>query len=64
MKILQVGDISHSEVYSYFGVSDLFVLPSIERSEAFGIVQLEAMYFKKPIVSTNIIGSDILQNEQ
>ena len=58
-KVFLLGNISHGEVYSYFEASDLFVLPSIERSEAFGIVQIEAMYFKKPIVSTNIIGSGV-----
>jgi rhamnosyl/mannosyltransferase len=58
-KVFLLGNISSSKVYSYFEASDLFVLPSIERSEAFGIVQIEAMYFKKPIVSTNIIGSGV-----
>lgn len=58
-KVFLVGDIPSDLISSYFEACDLFVLPSIERSEAFGIVQLEAMYFKKPVISTNIIGSGV-----
>jgi len=36
---------------------DVFCLPSIERTEAFGVVLLEAMRAKKPCIVTNVRGS-------
>ncbi|MEK7814234.1 MAG: glycosyltransferase [Candidatus Desantisbacteria bacterium] len=53
-KIVFTGKVSEEDLLRLYHFCDLFVLPSIEKTEAFGLVQLEAMACGKPVVSTDL----------
>ncbi|MFQ5650469.1 MAG: glycosyltransferase [bacterium] len=53
-KVFMKHDVDNEELVALYHACDVFVLPSNERSEAFGLVQLEAMACGKPVVSTNL----------
>ncbi|MDM7274430.1 glycosyltransferase [Sulfurihydrogenibium azorense] len=44
-------------INGYIKNCDIFCLPSITRNEAFGLVLVEALYFGKPLITTDVYGS-------
>ena len=53
-RITFLGNLPNEAVIPYYHAAEVFVLPSIARSEAFGIVQIEAMAAGKPVVNTEL----------
>jgi rhamnosyl/mannosyltransferase len=53
-KITFAGQVSDEDLRAYYAACCIFAFPSIERSEAFGLVQLEAMAAGKPVVNTDV----------
>jgi rhamnosyl/mannosyltransferase len=53
-RVQMLGEIQNHELAPYYMASDLFAFPSIARSEAFGIAQLEAMSSGLPVLNTSL----------
>lgn len=49
-----LGDIDDQDLPAHYAAADVFALPSNQRSEAFGLSQLEAMASGTPVVSTEL----------
>ena len=53
-RITWLGPQTDAELAAWYHAADVFALPSVARSEAFGLVQIEAHAAGTPVVSTNL----------
>lgn len=51
-----VGYVSDFDLARYYNLADVFVLPSVDTSEAFGLVYVEAMACAKPVIGPRLPG--------
>ena len=53
-KIIFLGEVSDAQLPALYHAADVFVLPASHRSEAYGLVQIEAMASATPVVCTEL----------
>ena len=53
-RIRFVGEVPDEDLFAYYAAADLVVLPSSQRSEAFGLVLLEAMAAGRAVIGTEL----------
>jgi len=54
--VFQLGELEDNQLGAFYSLLDVLVLPSTNNTEAFGMVQVEAMYCGTPVISTNLPG--------
>lgn len=55
-KVIFTGKVPDHDLPKFYNLADFLVLPSIDSSEAFGIVLLEAFASGKPVIASNLPG--------
>lgn len=61
--LVQLGYIPDDELRHFYASLDVFVFPSTNALEAFGIVQVEAMSAEVPVIASDLPGVRVLVNE-
>lgn len=54
--VIFLGELKEKEMGSFYSLLDILVLPSINSTEAFGMVQVEAMIMGVPVMATDLPG--------
>ncbi len=54
--VIFLGELKDEEMGAFYSLLDVLVLPSINSTEAFGMVQVEAMMMGIPVVATDLPG--------
>jgi glycosyltransferase involved in cell wall biosynthesis len=55
-QVIFAGSVAAEDLADYYNLADVVVLPSLDQSEAFGIVLIEAASCGKPIIASNLPG--------
>lgn len=65
-RVSLVGELNDADLLAAYSAADVLVLPSLDRSEAFGLVLLEAMRARLAVIASDIPGSGtghVVKNE-
>ena len=63
-KVIFTGYVPNVDLPKYYNLADVVVLPSIDKSEAFGLALVEAMSCAKPVVASDLAGvRSVVENE-
>lgn len=54
-----IGSLDDNRLFALYAAADALCVPSIDRSEAFGLVMLEAAYFGTLVIANDIEGSGV-----
>lgn len=60
-RVRLTGELPDPVLHAAYRACDLFCLPSLDRSEAFGLVLLEAMRAGKPVLASRVPGSGVVE---
>ncbi len=55
-KVVFAGGVSYEDLPKYYSLADVTVLPSLDKSEAFGIVLLESLACETPVIASQLPG--------
>lgn len=56
-RVKLLGFCDNAQLHALFRCCEVFCLPSLERTEAYGVVLMEAMRYAKPVIATLVKGS-------